>query len=92
MEFKKIMDLSEQSMKFDKGSMTNKQCKQWLEERRKLDSRMEILLKRIEDYWLGDSKVSYIYKCLFITCLLFCLLDLLQGNGKSLQIPEEAMT
>jgi hypothetical protein len=58
-EFKKIMELSEQNMKLDKES--DEQCKQWLDGRKKLDSRMEILLKNIEDYWLGEYKVSFIY-------------------------------
>ena len=58
-EFKKIMELSKQNMKLDKES--DEQCKQWLEKRKKLDSRMEILLKNIEDYWLGQFKVSFIY-------------------------------
>ncbi len=58
-EFKKIMELSEQNMKLDKES--DEQCKQWLKERKKLDSKMEILLKNIEDYWLGEYKVSFIY-------------------------------
>ncbi len=38
-EFKKIMELSEQNMKLDKES--DEQCKQWLDGRKKLDSRME---------------------------------------------------
>jgi len=58
-EFKKIMELSEQNMKLDKES--DEQCKQWLKERKKLDSKMEILLKNIEDYWLEKYKVSFIY-------------------------------
>ena len=58
-KFKKIMELSEQNMKLDKES--DEQCKQWLDGRKKLDSRMEILLKNIEDYWLGQFKVSFIY-------------------------------
>src|SRR6266545_955127 len=50
-EFNEIMESSERSMKFDKKSMTKEKCKQWLEKRRELDSMMENLLKKIEDYW-----------------------------------------
>src|SRR6185369_930740 len=37
----------------------------------KLDNRMKVLLKKIEDYWLGGFKVSCVYIFIYLSILLF---------------------
>ena len=75
-EFKEIMDFNDQNIKFRKrikinGQMTNSQIRKWWEERKELDDRMKVLLKKIEDYWLGGFKVSCVYIFIYLSILLF---------------------
>ena len=61
-EFKEIMDLIKQSTK--EPRTTKQQKLIWRKKRKELDDRMKVLLKKIEDHWLGGSKVimcTYIY-------------------------------
>jgi len=51
--------------------MTDSQRIRWWEERKELDDRMKVLLKKIEDYWLGGFKVSCVYMFIYLSILLF---------------------
>ncbi|CAJ0651864.1 422_t:CDS:10, partial [Entrophospora sp. SA101] len=55
-KFNQIMDLCDQSMKFDKKCMNKQEKSQWWNERKALDDRMKTLLENIEDCWLGGFK------------------------------------
>jgi len=77
-EFKEIMDLNDQNLKLAKrisqmtdSQMTDSQRIRWWEERKELDDRMKVLLKKIEDYWLGGFKVSCVYIFIYLSILLF---------------------